>query len=100
MVITFSTATGSSCRVGGDAPAGRRAGAPGRPVGRALGPDVAADDLVAHDLVGQPQLALELGQPLRVDLQVDDRVVALGGVVDLVGELALAPVIDPLHGAA
>src|SRR5690606_26287520 len=77
---------------------GRRA--PAVTSGRALGPHAGAHDLVAHHLVGEPQLALELGQPLGADLQVDDRVVALGGVVDLVGELALAPVVDPLHGAA
>src|SRR5680860_210139 len=65
-----------------------------------LDPRAGAHDLVAHDLVGDPELTLDLHQALRRRLEVDDGVVAVGHVVDLVGELALAPVIDLLHRAA
>src|SRR5690606_8638547 len=51
-----------------------------------------ADELVADDVVREPELVLETREVRATD-ELDDEVVALGLLVDLVGEAALAPAV-------
>ena len=54
---------------------------------------------MALDSVVDAQNSVELGDLLGVCVEVDEGVVTLGEVVDLKGELALAPVLDVVDGA-
>ena len=55
---------------------------------------VATDDHVADHSVGDAQDAIKLGDLGRICVEVDEGVVTIGEVVDLVGELALAPLVN------
>src|SRR5699024_6189579 len=55
---------------------------------------VGAEHLGADDVVVQTQLTIELLDRVRLRLELDDGVDALGLLVDLVGEAALAPDVD------
>src|SRR5438067_3894441 len=59
-----------------------------------------ADDLVAEDVVGQPEGAVELLHRTRLGRHVEEDVEALGALGDLVGEPALAPLVDAVDSAA
>src|SRR5699024_10942127 len=65
-----------------------------------LRPRSGTHDLEAHDPISDSQLALELSEPLSGDLELNDRVVPLGLMVDLVRQFALAPVVHLLDVAA
>src|SRR5690349_7271769 len=58
------------------------------------------DQLGAQDGLVQVELPVELLREVRLGLHVDDGVDALGLFLDLVGELAPAPDVDVLDGAA
>ena len=55
---------------------------------------VATDDHVADHSVGDAQDAIKLSDLGRICVEVDEGVVTIGEVVDLVGELALAPLVN------
>ena len=55
---------------------------------------VATDDHVADHGVGNTKHAIELRDGSRVCMEVDEGVVTFGELVDLVSELALAPLVD------
>lgn len=61
---------------------------------------VRAQDLGPENRLAQAELAVELLDDLRRGLEVDDRVDALGLLVDLVGQTATAPGVDLLDVAA
>ena len=56
--------------------------------------------LVAEDRLAQVELAVELLDDRGLGLQVDDRVDALGLLVDLVRQATTTPGVDLLHIAA
>src|SRR5699024_2300039 len=61
---------------------------------------VETHDLGAHDGLVEPQLAVQLLCGGRLRREGQDDVDALGLLVDLVGELPLAPDVDVVDGAA
>lgn len=61
---------------------------------------VRAQDLGPENRLAQAHLAVELLDDLRRGLEVDDRVDALGLLVDLVGQTAATPGVDLLDLAA
>src|SRR3954452_17360438 len=58
------------------------------------------EDLGPQHRLVQVELAVQLLDDLRRGLEVDDRVDALGLLVDLIGETTTAPGVDLLHTAA
>src|SRR5665213_1511088 len=56
-------------------------------------------DQVAQYRIAEPECAGELGEGLLIDLDVEQHVVCFVDLGDWVGELAAAPVLDPMHGA-
>src|SRR5205814_36008 len=73
-----------------------RRGAGPSPAGDAFGK---ADHLVADDLVREMQCPVELGHHRRLGLRLHEHVVAVPAVVELVGEPALSPPVDPIRVA-
>src|SRR5690625_1436440 len=61
---------------------------------------VRADELGAQDGLVEAELAVELLGQLRGGRHVDDRVDALGTLLDVVGETTLAPDVDVVDLAA
>ena len=68
--------------------------------GREAQLDLGAEDLGPQHRLVEVQLAVELLDDRGLGLQVDDRVDALGLLVDLVRETATAPDVDLLDAAA
>src|SRR5205807_1476708 len=59
-----------------------------------------AHDLGAQNRLVQAELAVEFGDRVRHGIHVDDRVDALGPLVDLVGEAPAPPHVHLVHAAA
>src|SRR5438094_5359769 len=93
MVRSFGVATASG-RGGGPGAGRGQAAASGFGVGQ-------ADQLVADDVVRETERALEVVERPGLGNEIEDGVVALGLVVDLVGEAPLAPPVGAaVHLAA